>query len=96
MKLYLLRDGHPRRTLELPQRRTAGDVPVPDEKCPHCAEPLKVGGANKRIAEDDRAYESDAGCISCGRYVGTLRLETGTLFGVREDEAVLRGRVRVY
>jgi hypothetical protein len=70
--------------------------------CPYCGveevEPkgFKVAGSNRRIAKDDRAYEADAGCLACKAHLGTLRVETGTLFGIREDEAVLNGRVRVY
>jgi len=70
---------------------------APGGPCPECGqEGYRVAGKNKRIAEDDRAYESDAYCTSCERPVGTLRLEVSTIFGLREDNAVLRGRCRVY
>ena len=74
------------------------DHALVETPCPYCLAPapLKVAGARRRIAADDRAYESDGGCVACGHYLGLLRLETNTLFGVREDEAVLKGRCRVY
>jgi hypothetical protein len=45
---------------------------------------------------DDRAWEADGYCTACKAHVGTIRVEPDTLFGVREDEAVLMGRCRVY
>ena len=45
---------------------------------------------------DDRAWEADAVALCCRSTVGILRVEMSTLFGVREDELVLRGRCRVY
>lgn len=96
MKIFLLmRDGSARRKCTVPF--TDADHAVCDGACPHCGtNDFKVAGSNRRIAPDDRAYEADAGCLACKAYVGTLRLETNTLFGVREDEAVLAGRCRVY
>lgn len=69
--------------------------------CPYCAREedgggFKVAGSGRRPSADDRAWEADAGCLACKAHLGTLRVETNTLFGVREDEAVLRGRCRVY
>jgi len=65
--------------------------------CPHCAHaPLQVQGTGKRPSEDDRAYEADAVSVCCSRPVGLIRAEVSTLFGVREDRAVLMGRCRVY
>lgn len=74
------------------------DHALVDISCPHCraAAPIKVAGAKRRIASDDRAYEADGGCLACSTYLGLIRYETNTLFGVREDEAVLLGRCRVY
>lgn len=70
---------------------------VIDALCPSCGHaPFKVQGAGRRIAPDDRAYEADAVAVCCGSHVGTLRVETNTLFGLREDEAVLRMGVRIY
>jgi hypothetical protein len=66
--------------------------------CPGCgATPLHVSGTGQRIASNDRAYEADAVAVCCGAAVGTLRVDVDTLFGLTEDEAVLkRGRARVY
>lgn len=65
--------------------------------CPQCkANPFKVAGNGMRPSADDRAWEADATCWACRKHVGTLRVDTGTLFGVREDRAVLEGRCRVY
>lgn len=72
-----------------------------DEECPACGKTfdggVRIQGAKQRISEDDRAYESDAYAMCCQQYVGVLRVETDTLFGVREDEAVLvHSRVKIY
>jgi hypothetical protein len=65
--------------------------------CPHCiVEPFRVAGSGGHISADDRAYEADGGCIACGVAVGVLRAETGTLFGLREDEAIARLGIRIY
>jgi hypothetical protein len=70
---------------------------IADGACPHCkAEPFKVAGARRRISSDDRAYEADGGCIACEKFVGILRQETNTLFGLREDEAMSRLGIRIY
>lgn len=58
--------------------------------CPHCkTEPLKVRGTGRRPSQDDRAYEADGFCVDCREPVGLIRNEVETLFGVREDEAVV-------
>lgn len=66
--------------------------------CPYCAAegPVKIGGAGQRASADDRAWEADAGALCCRAFLGILRVEVSTLFGVREDRAVLAGRCRVY
>lgn len=65
--------------------------------CPGCAlKPFGVVGANRRASEDDRAWEADGFCTVCKKEVGLIRYEPNTLFGVREDRAVLQGRCRVY
>lgn len=64
--------------------------------CPACGKPVAVQGRNMRPSLDDRAWESDAHCASCGVRLGLIRAEVDTLFGVREDRAVLHGRCRVY
>ncbi len=94
MKLFLLRDGAKRTRLVTPHDEA--HATVPDEVCPRCAQPLLVHGTGRRASEDDQAWEADAFAVCCGAPIGLLRLEMNTLFGVREDEAVLRGRARVY
>jgi len=81
--------------VKLPEDQRSPSVSIGVD-CPMCKKPLQASGTNKRIAPDNRAYESDAICVDCNNMVGTLRLETNTLFGLREDEAVLKGRCRVY
>lgn len=93
MKVFLLRDDE-RIPCKVPYKDA--DHAVAEGKCPHCgAETFKVQGTGKRPSQDDRAYEADARCAACDLYVGVLRAEVSTLFGVREDEAVMR-RCRVY
>lgn len=96
MKVHLrMADGGPQRKAAPPFPEA--DHAVVDGKCPACgAEPFKVAGHGKYASQDDRAWEAEASALCCGKHVGTLRVETNTLFGVREDEAVLRGRCRVY
>jgi hypothetical protein len=66
-------------------------------KCRKCGhDKPAVAGGEKRIADDDRAYEATAVCLECRQTIGTIRVEVSTLFGLREDEAVLHGRPRVY
>ncbi len=57
---------------------------------------FKAAGTGRRIAPDDRHYEADAVALCCKQAIGFFRVETATLFGIREDEAVLQGRCRVY
>ena len=65
--------------------------------CPACnVSPFRVGGSGSYPAQDDRAYEATAYCLACRERVGVLRAEVSTIFGVREDEAVLHGRARIY
>lgn len=93
--IKLLSKFGPNRKCKLPYPEA--DHCVADGTCPCCAaEPFKLGGSNMRASKDDRAWESDAGCLACRAHVGTLRVEMNTLFGVREDAAVLSGRVRIY
>lgn len=102
MKVYLLVKEGPRRSCRVPFE--GADYALASGACPACAheEPgpalkgFKVGGSGRYASADDRAWESQAYCLKCRAHVGVLRVETGTLFGVREDEAVLSGRVRVY
>jgi hypothetical protein len=57
--------------------------------CPNCgAKPWRVRCDNCRESEDDRHLEGEAKCCGCGAFVGLLRVEIATLFGLREDRAV--------
>lgn len=105
-KLWLLVMEGPRRKAR--ERAPNADHAVVSGPCPGCGESkpydcaagdlegFRVQGTGRRIADDDRAYEADAVSVCCNRRVGVLRLETNTLFGVREDEAVSRLGVRIY
>lgn len=67
--------------------------------CPACGAPsekLGVQGSGRRISEDDLAYEADGYATCCNAHLGTIRYETNTFFGVREDEAMARLGVRIY
>lgn len=98
IKLLLKHDGTVRKCkTPFPE----ADHALAEGACPYCnvmelGGGFKVAGASMRPSDDDRAYEANAGCLACKAHLGTLRVETNTLFGVREDEAVLRGRCRVY
>jgi hypothetical protein len=95
MKIFLLMLDEPKRRAKPPFPEA--DHAVVEGSCPRCsATPFAVAGTGKRPSQDDRAWEADAVCLDCRASVGTLRVETNTLFGVREDQAVLQGRCRVY
>jgi hypothetical protein len=77
----------------------AGEVATVAIDCPACRAkgPTRLGGTGMSIGPDDRHYVADAVALCCKRKVGVLRAYPSTLFGLREDEAVLvRGRARVY
>jgi hypothetical protein len=97
MKVLLLFEGGPQiEEIDCTDGVQGATVEVKGRRCPACLEPLRVGGAGSQPSADDRAYEARAFCMSCKRFMGTLRVETDTLFGVREDEAVLNSRYRVF
>jgi hypothetical protein len=96
MKVYLLPvDGAARMRCVQPYEGSAY-VDVVDTLCPVCNKALAVAGTSMHPSQDDRAWESDAYSTCCKEYIGELRVEMNTLFGVREDAAVLSGRCRVY
>ena len=95
MRIFLLIRDAPKRTAKPPHPEA--DHVIIDGACPLCGcKDFRTAGTGKRPSEDDRAWEADARALCCGKPVGVLRVETNTLFGVREDETVLRGRCRVY
>jgi len=94
MKIYLLWHDEKRRATE---PFSGVDHAVVDGSCPLCGNPdFRVGGMGRRIAADDHAYEADAVAYCCNQQIGILRVETNTLFGCREDEAVSRMGVKIY
>lgn len=94
-KIFLLVVDGPRRKLSL--AFAEADHTTAEGACPACgAEAFGVQGGGKRPSADDRAWEADAVSTCCKQHVGTIRHEVNTLFGVREDRAVLEGRCRVY
>ena len=95
MKIFVLIPNEPRRAAKLPHDEA--DHAVVDGACPKCkASPCGVAGSGKHPSADDRAYEAEGYCTSCKAHVGLIRAEMDTIFGVREDRAVLEGRCRVY
>lgn len=95
-KLYFVPLSGARIRLPIPKEKHVQSV-APGGPCPFCgAIDYRVHGEDRHISEDDRAYESVACCCTCNKRVGTLRLNTDTLFGLHEDEMVLNGLARVY
>lgn len=93
-RVFLLRDG---KRMRCTVPFSGCDHALLAGPCPLCgAKDCKLQGTGKRPSADDRAWEVDAVAACCNNPAGVLRVEIGTLFGVREDEAVLRGRCRVY
>ncbi len=93
MKVTLILDGAPQRPCALPESNAFA---IASGACPLCRKaPFHVVGRNNH-AVDDRYYEAQARCCACSGDVGTLHAEPSTIFGLREDEAVLHGRPRVY
>jgi hypothetical protein len=95
-RFFLLTPAPARVAIEPP--KTIGAPGEADCPCPSCGSPapLRVRGNAPHLTADDRAIEAPAVTDCCGATVGTLRAEPETLFGVREDRAVLEGRPRVY
>lgn len=94
MKIVLLQD---RKRIPCSLPYAGADFVEVDGTCPTCgAKPYKARGGEPHPSADDRAWEATACCVACSTVVGTLRVEPSTIFGVREDQAVLCGRCRVY
>ena len=70
---------------------------VVDGTCPHCnATPFKAAGVRGSRVRGFDTHTADAGCVGCKVVTGQLVITVNTLFGIEEDEQVLRGRCRVY
>jgi len=66
--------------------------------CPECkAEaPIDIRGRGIKSHDHD-TYYADAEHVGCGGSLGTLHAKVDTIFGIEEDEAMLKhGRARVY
>ncbi len=95
MKITLRLDDSSIRPVHVPH--DGADHAIADGACPSCkASPFRVQGSGNHVAADDRAYEAHGQCLTCSAWVGTIRAEVSTIFGIREDQAVLQGRPRVY
>lgn len=69
------------------------------EHCPYCGaggEDFKIAGNKRRPSKDNTAWVADGGCLACRAWLGDLVAETGTLFGVEEDERVSNMGVRIF
>lgn len=74
-----------------------GDYVNADISCPKCGgAPVALRGTDMRPSADDSAWEANGRCLACKAHIGTIRVEMTTLFGVREDQAVLGGVWKVY
>jgi hypothetical protein len=94
MQVFLIREDK-RLRCAVPSKHSP-HVVAPGQ-CPDCGEtPWKVSGGTPYPSDDDRAYQATAVSLCCRRRAGIIRAEVDTLFGVREDDAVLNGRCRVY
>lgn len=68
----------------------------PNPACTHPDSPFHVAGVKGTMVKGFNTFTSDAGCIGCKTVSGKLVVTVDTLFGIEEDERVLRGRCRVY
>jgi len=95
MKIYLIRPTGKKVPAKLPYE--SADHAVLATDCPECGEhEAKVQGTGKRSSQDKMAWEADAVATCCDRYVGTLRCEVSTLFGVEEDARVFSLGIKIY
>lgn len=95
MKMFLIREGEKRRKLTTPHAEA--DHGVVEGACPECKSiDFKVAGTGRRASKDDRAWEADAVALCCNKPVGLIRVETNTLFGVREDQRIAQSYCRIY
>lgn len=94
-RMFLIFDGK-RHPIKLPFPE-ADHAVMPGSPCPKCGDVNHFGiqGSGKHPSADDQAWEAEGYATCCKAHVGVIRVETGTLFGVREDRAV-QERCRVY
>ena len=68
-----------------------------DGRCLVCGTtPFRVQGTGRRPSSDGQAWEAGGIAVCCNKHAGTIRVETGTLFGVEEDERVLAMGIKIY
>ncbi|MCZ7679789.1 MAG: hypothetical protein M5U28_13910 [Sandaracinaceae bacterium] len=87
--------------LKLTNGRTVTLRPGPTQAeascaCPECGGSLAVRGDGPQVSDCDRYYFARGYCVACGKHVGEIRAYPSTIFGIAEDERVLRSGVRVY
>ena len=78
-----------------------GGTATAEGACPGCgAIPFRIAGGGKERdpRSPDDTYRSGGRCMSadCAAPVGWIYQKVSTIFGLEEDERVLRGRCRVY
>lgn len=74
----------------------ADHVIVGGGTCAACgAAPLKARGRGD-VTHTHDTYSCSGMCLCCGADVGTIKYKVDTIFGIEEDERVLKGRCRVY
>jgi hypothetical protein len=99
MKVYLDTQNSDFADKDRPRRRFIADLGDCAEfagSCPACGvKPFRAFGKEKS-ERNDRDIVAEGFCKDCGAHVGLIVVETNTLFGLKEDRAVLQGRCRVY
>lgn len=91
MEVYLIRDGQKwPLTLEKSQEKARLERPVCE-----CGE-TGVVGTGLQYSRDGMNYEATGCCSGCRKVLGRIIAEPDSIFGAREDDAVLNGRCRVY
>ena len=95
MKIMFHPNKGPARKAKLPY--TDADYCVVDGECPYCkAMPFHAAGVKGTMVKGHATLTSDAGCIGCKVVTGKLVVKVNTLFGIEEDERVMRSGVRIY
>lgn len=74
----------------------AGADHVVIARCPDCGQaPCRVRGTGITHHDHD-TYYARAVALCCRAAIGGMETKVETIFGIKEDEAVLNGRPRVY
>lgn len=91
MEVYLVREGRKwPLTIEASQEKARLQRSVCE-----CGETAVVG-TGIHYSSDGRNYEATGCCSNCRKVLGKIVAEPDSIFGAREDDAVLHGRCRVY